>query len=120
MHLHKEWQQWSTENSQVWPEQLLRVGVLLILDICNQGMENSPFCPRFCAKLKQDLPGDPKTSPVTWRLYLWPKNLFSFPTEAGKKTKITLELQWTEQNSFFLSQGIVQGVKYWVDATHWH
>lgn len=43
MHIHKELQHQNSENKQVWPEQLLRVRVLLILDACNQGMQNYPF-----------------------------------------------------------------------------
>lgn len=118
MHLHKELQEKNTKTEQVWPEQLLRIGVLLILDICNQGMQNSPnfFCPTFCVKekFKQAWLGDSETFPVTWGLDLWPEDLLSFFTEVGSiksKPKLTLELQCTQQNWFFSEPGHCAGCK---------
>lgn len=109
MHLHKELQQQNTKNKQFWPEQLFRIGVILILDICNQGMQNSSFCLRFFVKekLKQAL-----LEHFQWH-ECWIYGL-GFPTEVGSvksKPKLTLELQWMVQTSFFPELGHCAGCK---------
>lgn len=53
MYLHKELQQQNAKTKQFWPEHLLGIRVLLILDICNQSMQNCPFQPRFSIRETQ-------------------------------------------------------------------